>query len=235
MAYTARQLVSKAYFLSGIVGREFQTVSGSQLADGMFLLNDLLAEKTGDLGLIPFFKEYSLTAIPGQEKYFIPNLVSASTMTFVKDNVRYSTSPVDRDLYFGSAKALNVNSLPYRWHVERSNGGSDLYMVFTPDLAYPIKVWGKFAPTSDVTASQDLLLSFERGYLVYLRYALAQRMCHEFRYPWSPESDQKLKSLEYQFRNISPQDLTIKKISTFGGDRTLSYADVNLGRGWTPI
>jgi hypothetical protein len=233
MVYTARQLITRAYYLTGIVGRQFQTVSGDELADGLFLLNELLSEKSGNLSLIPYFKEYSFNGVIGQEKYFVPDLVVATTLTFYINSVRYSTQPIDRDAYMGSPRADGINSLPFCWHFERVDGGGNLYMYFTPDKAYPLKLWGKFALGSVASVDQDLSLVYERGFLTYLRYALAEYMCLEFREPFSPEAYKKLMDLEYQFRNISPQDLSLKKISTLGRDSFYNYADINLGRGWT--
>jgi hypothetical protein len=233
MSYTARELITRAWYLTGIVGRQFQTTQGDELADGLFLFNELLAEKTGNISLIPYFKEYDFPGVIGQEKYFIPNMVIATTLTFYIDSVRYSTMPINRDAYMGAPRADGINSLPFSWHFERSDGGGYVYLYFTPDKAYPLKLWGKFSLDNLVNVNQDLLLTYERGYLVYLRYALAECMCLEYGYEFPIEARQKLRDLEYQFRNLSAQDLTIKKVTTLGREQFVNYADVNLGRGWT--
>ena len=66
MAYTALELVTRAYYLSQIVAREAQTVSGSQISDGLYLLNALLDVKASDLQLIPYYQEYDFTSVAGQ-------------------------------------------------------------------------------------------------------------------------------------------------------------------------
>lgn len=233
MAYTAIQLITRAYYLSGIVGRQFQVISGDELNDGVFLLNDLLAEKGGDISLIPYYTEYQFSGVIGQEMYFVPNLITADTLTFYINNVRYSTIQMPRDMYFGTPRADGINSLPNSWHIERTVGGANLYMYFTPDKNYPLKLWGKFALDSITGIYQDLSLIYDRSYLTYLRYALAEYICLEYRYPFPPEHLKKLRDLEYQFINMSPVDLTINKLSTFGKKGFYNYADVNLGRGWT--
>ena len=233
MTYTARQLITRAYYLTGIVGRQFQTVSGDQLSDGLWLLNDLLAVKGGDTALIPYYSEYSLTPIVGQEKYFISGLVLPESLTFYIDTVRYSSIYRSRDQYFATPRADGINSLPFSWHTERTDDGSNLYIYFTPDKQYPIKIWGKFALTAVTDENQDLDLVYEKSYLVYLRYALAEYICLEYRIAFHPEAAKKLRDLEYQFRNISPPDLTIKKLSTLSKESFYNYADVNIGRGWT--
>ena len=55
MAYTARMLITRAYYLSQIVSRQLQEVSGEQIEDGLFLLNALLQFKSTDLREIPYF------------------------------------------------------------------------------------------------------------------------------------------------------------------------------------
>ena len=79
MSYTARQLVTRSWFLSGIVARRLQSVTGDQATDGLFLLNALLDWKSVDVTLIPYETYFEFPAIPGQESYFIPNLLAIET------------------------------------------------------------------------------------------------------------------------------------------------------------
>ena len=75
MPYTSSQLITYAYYLSGIVSRGTQTVTGEQLADGLDSLNMVIASKSVTYKHIPYFKSVDITANVGQEKYFIPNLL----------------------------------------------------------------------------------------------------------------------------------------------------------------
>ena len=126
MSFTARELISKAYYLSGIVSKRLQTVGGEQINEGLELLNELLSVEGVTGSLIPYFKEHDLTAVAGQELYFIPNLIQVETLTFNIGTVRYSMQPRGRVDYFGSGRVDNINSLPYDWHVERTKGGMKL-------------------------------------------------------------------------------------------------------------
>jgi hypothetical protein len=234
MAYTARDLITKSYYLSGIVARNLQTVSGGQLSDGLDLLNDLLAVKTADQRLIPYYREQAITAVIGQEKYFVTDLIAVETFTFNIGSVRYSTTPATRKQYFGTGRVDTIQSLPYNWHIERKLGGADLYIYFLPNTAYPMKIWGKFGLTAVATENVDLSLTYDRFYRVYLKYALAEYICAEYNIVFQPQSAQKLKELENELIYISPNDLTIQKFSTLQSDTGINYADVNLGRGWRP-
>jgi hypothetical protein len=155
MAYSVTQLITNAYYASGIVSREFETVSGSQLNDGLQFLNDILADKTIEKDMVPYFTKYEFFAVAGQEEYFIPNLESIETLTFFLNNVRYQMREIDRKVYFGSSRANNISSLPFNWHLERCLGGVNLFLYFFPQTNYPLEVWGTFRLTG-VVLNQDL-------------------------------------------------------------------------------
>ena len=150
MVYTVTQLVTDAFHTSGIVGEEFETVSGEQQNKGFRLLNSLLAKKTADKSGIPYFIEYNSYFVIGQEQYVIPGLISVDTLTFFIDNppavpppvpppyattpvpsitgagnqVRYAMRQVDRKIYWATPRANQIMSLPYQYTVERQFGGS---------------------------------------------------------------------------------------------------------------
>jgi len=113
MAYSALTLITRAWYLSGIVARNLETVSGDQITDGLFLLNVLLDFKASDIRLIPYFTRYAGTFVIGQEKYNIPGLFHIETMTFNLGDVRYPMQSMTRDNYFGLGRVNNINSLPF--------------------------------------------------------------------------------------------------------------------------
>ena len=158
MTYTANDLISSSYYASGVVSREFETVSGGQASDGLQWLNDILSEKTIDLSLIPYETTYSFNSVRGQEVYYIPNLSQISTITFFKDTVRYALTFEKRNQYFGSSRVGSINSLPFEWYFERQTGGGKLYIYFSPDQVYPIEIHGIFR-LQNVTKGQDLSLN----------------------------------------------------------------------------
>ncbi|NHJ41456.1 MAG: hypothetical protein FK731_15605 [Asgard group archaeon] len=231
---TARQLITNAYYLSGVVSKDFQTVKGDQLNEGLGLLNDILSVRALDTKRIPFFKEYDLTAVVGQEKYFIPGLLIAETFVFYIGDVRYSTHVHNRDKYFGSSRPENIRSLPYSYHIERVKDGSDLYVYFLPNSAYPMKIWGKFGLDEVTSVDENLSVVYERNYLTYLRYLLAEYICTEYNVTMQPNVAKKLKDLEKDVTWISPLDLSMNVISTLSEADYPNWADVNIGGGWRP-
>lgn len=234
MAYTVTQLVTNAFFLSQVVSRELETVGGQELSDGLTWLNALLSLQWVNSRLIPYYQEFDFPAVSQQEKYFVPNLVIAETLTFNIGPVRYSTQPSSRKSYFGSGRVDNIYSLPFNWHFERVLGGSNVYLYFIPDNNYPIKIWGKFGFT-DVTLNDDLLVVYDEYYIDYLRYRLAARICSEYGIAMQPQAMAELQELEESMVDVSPPDLTMTKYSTLQGKgKGITWADISLGRGWRP-
>ena len=132
MAYTVTDLITRAFYLSQVVSRELEEVSGQQISDGLIWLNALLSLKSAHSRLIPYYTEYQFNAVIGQEVYFVPELVQPETLTFNIGPVRYSTQPVPRRAYQGSGRVDNITSLPFNWNFERTLGGANISLVFSP-------------------------------------------------------------------------------------------------------
>lgn len=233
MAYTVTKLITKAFYLSNVRARDLDTVSGSDLSDGLELLNALLSFKTSDGLLIPYYQEFDVTLVQDQEKYFIPNLVDPESATFNIGPVRYSMLSRSRKDYFGSARIDNVFALPFSYRFERALDGTNLYVYFLPDGNYLVKIWGKFALTN-VTLNQDLELVYDDFYIEYLRYGLAQMICNDWNIQFLPQNVKQLEAYEMRLRQTSPPDLTVMKMTTFTQSPGLNWGDVNVGKGWRP-
>ena len=233
MAFTALQLITQAFYLSSIYSRKLETVEGDDIYDGLGLLNDLLAIKAIDFRLIPYYKEFEFPAVAGQEKYFVENLLEVDTLTFNLGSVRYSMLPIQRKKYFGTGRVDNIQSLPFDWHAERSLGGMDIYIYFLPNTNYPLKVWGKFG-LDTVGLNDDLSETYDRYYLVYLRYALAEFICAEWQVTFPPQASNTLKTIEEQLMDVGGIDLSMSKMSTLQSGTGLNWGDINIGRGWRP-
>jgi len=234
MPYLTRELISDAYYLSRIVARNLQSVSGQQLTDGLQWLNDILLEKTIDERHIPYYEEYQFDAVPGQEKYFIANLITAETLTFNIGTVRFSMRPINSNQYHGCTRTEEIESLPYSWAINKVRGGADIYLYFSPDKDYPLKLWGKFSLSEVISPDQDLLLSYDRFYIHYLEYELAREICDHYTITTPPNVLRKLEILEQKTLDVSPQDLSMQKLSSLQRETGINYADINIGRGWRP-
>lgn len=232
MAYTSRELITRAFYLSGLISQNLEVVTGDQIEEGLDLLNSMLAIKSANLDFITYFQEYELSAVQGQEMYFIPNLVFVDTITFNLGVIRFSMGSQSRKQYFGSSRIDNIETLPFNYRIERTRNGSNLYLYFLPAGDYPLKIWGKFALTS-VTLDQDLSLSLDAFYIEYLRYELAQYMCSEYTLTFPAESAKTLAKYRKVVNQISTPDLTIQKMSCFIRGGGFLWVDTWAG-GWRP-
>lgn len=248
MAYTARTLITRSWFLSGIVARGLQTVTGDQIQDGLNLLNALLDFKQIELDLIPYWTYIELPAVQGQEFYFLPFVGEIESLTFNIDVVRYPMDYQTRRNYYGSGRVDNIQTLPFNWNYNRSLGGGNLALYFLPQSNFPLKLMVKLFLT-DVTLDTDLTnisstlpytfinsqnQGYDTSYIEYLRYALAQMMCSEYGIMFNPESAGILKKYERKLMYMSPPDLSVIKTSVLVEGGGINYADINLGKGWRP-
>jgi hypothetical protein len=165
MTLTVTQLITQAYYDSSVVSRQFETVQGYQLSDGLLWLNELLGDKAMDNGDIPYLtQQYPFTGVVGQEKYFIPNLISIDALVFYigagtggtgLNTVRYQMNFIDRVRYFGAPRANGINALPVSYTYERVLGGANIWVYFPPQQPYLFNITGNFF-ISNVSLNQDL-------------------------------------------------------------------------------
>ncbi len=250
MAYTALDLITRSYYLSGIVARDLQVPTGAQVDTGLFLLNALLDFKQIETDLIPYYQYIELPCVPNQEFYYLPYVALIESLTFNLDVVRYPMQSVSRSNYYGSARVDNISSLPFSYNYDRALGGGNLALYFKPDSTYPLKMKVKIFLT-DVDFETDLTdisritpytfinssnQGYDTSYIEYLRYALAEMMCSEFGLEFNPQSSRKLIAYQRKLMYESPPDLTMHKVTTLSSDKSgvLNWGFVNIGRGWVP-
>jgi hypothetical protein len=248
MSYTAQDLITRSWFLSGIIARNLQVPTGDQIYDGLQMLNDLLNFKQIEIDLIPYWTYIELPLVPGQEFYFLPYVAAIESATFNIDVVRYPMDYVARRNYYGSSRVDNISTLPFSWNYNRALGGGNMALYFKPEAAYPLKMMVKLFLV-DVTLQTDLTnvsqvvpytfinssnQGLDTSYIEYLRYALAQYMCSEYGILFNPESEKILTSYKRKLMYIGPPDLSNIKTSILTAGTGLNWGDVNLGKGWRP-
>lgn len=250
MPYTAEQLVTRSWFLSGIVARNLQIPTGDQIYDGLQMLNALLDFKQIQTDLIPYWTYIELPLVAGQEFYFLPYVAAIESATFNIDVVRYPMDYTTRRMYYGSSRVDNIATLPFNWNYNRALGGGNMALYFKPESAYPMKMMVKLFLV-DVTLQTDLTnisesvpytfinsanQGYDTSYIEYLRYALAQYMCSEYGVLFNPESEKILNGMKRQLMYVSPPDLTVIKTSILCSENAggVNWGDVNIGRGWRP-
>lgn len=249
MAYTAQDLITRSWYLSGIVARNLQVPTGDQINNGLQLLNALLDFKQIETDLIPYYQYITFPCVPNQEFYYLPYVALIESLTFNLDVVRYPMSGTSRTNYFGSARVDNISTLPFSYNYDRAYGGGNLALYFKPDSTYALKAMVKLFLT-DVSLTTDLtnitdtvpytfINSSNQGldlaYIEYLRYSLANYMCNEYNVVFSEQNQKTLISYERKLMYESPPDLSIHKSSILNADQggKMNWGFINLGRGWT--
>lgn len=235
MVYTARELITRAFYLSRIRSRNMQDLTGPDVTEGLILLNSILGFQSSNLKLIPYYKSYPFDTITQQEDYFIPNLLGVETLTFDYQQVRWPMEQLSRVQYQGWARANNIYNLPYIYRVERELGGSRIYMYFLPQQVFNMTLWGKFGLTN-VTLNEDLTLTYDEFYIEYLRNKLAEYLCLEWGKDINKDLADNLANVTERISYVSPPDLSQQLIGLGGGGaNALNYALVNLSNGYLPI
>lgn len=227
------ELITNAYYLSRIVGREFETVSDTQVSDGLMLLNDILSEKNISSALIPYHAESTFTSVVGQEKYTIPNLVSLDTLTYELNEVRYNMNRLKRKRYFEEFRVNGIQSLPQQYFVERQLGSSNIYLYYLPDKAYDFTLTGKFAVES-VDLFDDISNFYDKFYLSYIKYLLADRICDLNSQTPPPGVQKRIKELMHQITYFSGMDLTCRVDDPFRAGSLYDPIQIQLSNGFTP-
>ncbi len=229
--YLASKLISKSWNLAGIVAREFEQTSGQEGSDGLDLLNELLAAKSYDLKLIPYWGRIEFNLVQGQERYYIPNLFQVETFTFNIGSVRFPTFNAGRKQYFGDGRVDNIQSLPFEWHLERELDGCYFYVYYLPQQEYVAKITGKFALTN-VNQQTDLSKLYDLFYISYLRYCLAEYMDLEYDIDFAPNKLTMKRQMEQKLLYVSPPDLHMKKISFMNTNSPFNWAHINISPAW---
>lgn len=249
MAYTAQTLITRSWYLSGIVARNLQFVTGDQITDGLMMLNALLDFKQIEIDLIPYWTYIELPAVANQEFYFLPYVAAVESMTFNIGPVRYCMDNATRSTYYASSRVDNISTLPFSYNYNRSLGGGNLALYFLPESNYPLKLMVKIFLV-DVALNTDLTnivnpslpytfinsdnQGYDTSYIEYLRYELANYMCNEYGVALNPSAMQTLISYRRKLIDVEPPDLKMKKASILTDFPGFNWGDVNLGLGWRP-
>lgn len=235
MTYLSSELIANAYYTACIISREFETPTGSQMTDGLRLLNNVLADRTINEATIPYTQKYTLPAVAGTSEYFIQNLIDIDVFVFYINSLRYQTVNQQRKQFRGSFRPTNIQSLPWNWNFERKLNGGTLSLYFVPDVAYPLELWGSFRLTS-VTLFQDLALTLDEFYTNFLEYLLAERLCQFNSYMVPKDVAMQLaRYFKWIGNNTNIMDLSQQKLSSLNGGEAINYAIVNLSGGWLPV
>lgn len=214
MAYTARKLITKAYYSSGYASRRLNTLSGQEATDGLELLNDLLADKTAEVGLIPYYKQKDFIAITDQVSpgvYFVEGAVEIDSLTFANGLLRYPCRRMSRSEFYAHGHMGGNYGYPDGWFPELTKDGMNVYFYTLPSDTFTISIVGKFGLDQVFSLDTDLLLYYARGYINYMKFKLAERICIENGLTFEDDQRATVARYERELNYLSPIDLTPKR------------------------
>ena len=228
------QLIIQAYYKSGIVSPDAESPQTRQISDGLNLLNECIRFDNIGGETTPFLETgvLSITTIPGQESYIISGLTSVETVTLLDGNIRYELMDATTREYFGSGRALNIMGLPSQYFLERHALDSyTIYLYSIPAQAYQLNIKGA-AGLSEANLSDEIDDNLD-FYCDYYTYKLADAICTFNKLDTPPQTIKKLNEYQQILTGMSLPDLKIKSSELLCGNTMPSYAQLNIGRGWT--
>lgn len=236
MAYPAAELISRAFYLSGVVSRQLQTVSGPQLSNGLDLLNSLLSFSSMTTELIPYYELIDLPLVAGQEEYFIPGLFDVESFTYTMGTVRFPSKKLRRYAYFATARPEGINALPATWTWQRTTGGTNFFVYFRPQESWGGQIVGKVGLTN-VSDDTDLAEVYDDFYIEYLRYALAQYICQDYLIQFPADKASMLWNMKEALSCVTVPDFKLRSRPLIGqrGRGKNKWAYYNIGQGWVPV
>lgn len=231
----ARALIIEAYYWSGIVARRFETVDGTQISDGLRLLNRILSEKSINGRYLPFYDHITVPVVANDPLYEIDDLVRVEDVTFNIHSVRYSMVEVSRDIFWATSRAENISSLPYFYYVERGNDGvMKLYVYFSPTAQIDFFTVTGQKRIPSVTMEEEMDDILPDYYQDYLIYKLARRICNFNQTSFPPDSQNMLNDVERAIAEMNPIDYSMTVTNLFTRQQSINYPQINLAPdGWT--
>lgn len=227
-----REIVNKAIYLSGLSSRVLDEPQPEYSADGLRWLNGFLAELGMTGREIPFITTYVFNAVVGQQTYFVPGLIDTDSVTFELGKVRYSMERVFNNNFYATARVNSVNSLMYKYYVQRLPNGSNIDFYFFPSQNFPIHVRGRFSyPPLTYDTQMDTIV--DGGTQDFFIYKIAQRLCGYYGQMFSDANNAELARLEDYVRNMNAPDTTFQARMILCRNDLLNWGQINFGRGWS--
>lgn len=233
MPYTAIQLITDAFYDSGIRDATFNVPSADDSQRGLRALNQVLNLTSVNLDYIPYFNRGTFTAISGVGEYVIQNVYLIDLLTFNFGEVRYNSKYMTRFEFFGTNRANNIQSLPFSYTFERQLNGIKLFLYPAPDQDYFFEYSGKIKLTNP-DYSTDLTQFFDDFFIQYLEFETALLLCAKYGATPPQMILERVQELRQIVSAPSPVDMTMKTTQLLSNGNWPNWAQITIGRGWVP-
>lgn len=234
MNVTVTNLIQNAYNEAVIVALNYTPLTPDQLSIGLYAFNEVLGRVLIDPCIVPYWKQHDFELMTNTETYDIPYLIDVETFVFYLNQVRYPIKRSDFRQYWGSPKAITVQTLPIIYSQKRILGGTAVSVLPNPNQNYPATIYGSFGLHEASSLLQNLSEVYDQYYITYLTALTAKMLCVHY----GADVPQILRSHLFEYDQLirkrsQPLDLTSNVISTFNRSGDINYAQVNAGNGYT--
>lgn len=233
MPYTALQLISDAFFDSGIRDATFNVPSAEDNQRGLRALNQILNLTSVNLDYIPYYTRGTFTATGGVSEYTLQNVYLIDLLTFNMSQVRYNSRYLTRFEFFGTNRANNIQSLPLTYTFERTLNGIKIYLYPIPDQTYVFDYSAKQKLTNPDYAT-DLTQYFDDYFIQYLEFETALLLCSKYGASPPPLIAERVSELRRVIMTPSPVDMTSRTTNLLGSGVSPNWAQITIGKGWAP-
>lgn len=207
-------LIIDAYHSSTLVAQELEVVTGTQLFNGLKLLNQILNKPNAKAIKIPYTHSITFNTEAGKEEYSLPGLISVVALTFLLGSVHVPLDILSVSQYKNLGRIQGLKSVLSKAYVGRTEFGSTISFYPAPIQIYEINLTGVFFLNS-VTFTTDIDSTLDQFYRDYLEHALAVSLCIYNRVPVPPDLRIDLASYEDSVSQIPGIDLSTRKVNIF--------------------
>jgi hypothetical protein len=216
---TSNDLIVKAFYLINEYSPDEQP-SGSEIAEGLDYLNDILASLNISGINIPYVHSINFNMTPSKDTYTLGpdatndvvcnKILDLFDVYIVYQNVQYPLEVIDHDTVYQLARAINTTTRPTKVFLQDYETNCTLKFIYTPDLGYTCYVRGKFY-LSSVGLAQNIT-SVPNTYFRYLRYKLAKELGNVFETStWNDAKESELSKMEDDIKALSNKNWALKQ------------------------
>jgi len=180
---TPNDIIDRAYRIIGVRSKD-QALSGDDVGQGLYILNQMLDHYSADSQLIAYYDVIEFPLVVGQESYTISDqlvadvtnkrLVYLKYVNLIDNQYRYPVRVENDTMFYRFTRDETVTRRPSIVFLQQEIGQSRITFIEAPDKTYTCVVKGKFilAHLELSTIITQVPIAYHR----YLEYALANEL-----------------------------------------------------------
>ena len=234
---TTNEVIVEAFQLLGEVGSD-ESPAGSMLAQGLYILNELIDDFASDGTHISYVQDLSFTAIQGQSTYSVSNVMSADITAdrivsieyanyTVSNTLVYPIRIINKSEYYNLVR-LTPPTLEARLgyvFLDKQIQQSIINFYPAPDQPYPVDLRCKFMV--DQFVANSVITNIPPWVVRFIRYSLTRELKQV--YPsgnWPAESEEEYQRLRAKFTQSNDNDMTVRTSAILQSPRPFYWPNI---------